>query len=98
MKRFVVLLTAWALGLAWVVGGVAPVSASAQVPAAVVGGSVSASRPLTAASLVDPGAGLFTALPTARVFDGDGHHGASARAGRRSGRGACGRDGGGGQH
>src|SRR5450759_2855683 len=57
------------MGLAWVVGGGMPVSASAQVPAAVASSPVSASGPLAAASLA-PGAGLFTPLATARVFDG----------------------------
>jgi Cutinase/Fibronectin type III domain len=56
VKRFVVAATVWAMGLAWVLGGLAPVGASAQVPAAV---------PATAVV-----SGSFTPLPTARVFDG----------------------------
>jgi hypothetical protein len=64
--------TVVAFVVSWVVIGallgLAPVSASAQVPAVVA--AVPASGPLAAPSLADPGAGSFTALPTARVFDG----------------------------
>src|ERR1035437_7668121 len=68
MKRFVVFLTVWATTLAWVLGGLAPVSASAVVPAAAM---IPASRPLAASSTASTAvSGSFTPLPTARVFDG----------------------------
>src|SRR5450631_2334051 len=56
MRRFVVAVTAWAMGLAWVLGGLAPVSASAQIPAAAAVSAVSA-----------PGG--FTSLAPARLLD-----------------------------
>ncbi|MEP7194059.1 MAG: hypothetical protein ABI903_14480, partial [Actinomycetota bacterium] len=45
MRRFVALLGVWAMGLAWVLGGVAPVSASAQAPVAAAVGAVVVSTP-----------------------------------------------------
>jgi hypothetical protein len=54
MKRFVVFLTVWATGLAWVLGGLAPMSASSQAPA-------------VAAAVTTPGG--FTSLAPSRLLD-----------------------------
>ena len=56
MKRFGVVLSVWAMGLAWVLGGVVPVSASALVPAAA-----------SAVAVAIPGG--FTSLSPSRLLD-----------------------------
>ena len=71
MKRFVVILTVLAATLAWVLAGLAPVSASAQIPAAMATAGIPASHSLSASVTANTVvSGSFTPLPTARVFSG----------------------------
>src|SRR5450631_3961076 len=58
MRRFVVAVTAWAMGLAWVLGGLTPVSASAQIPAVAAAGTVAVSTQ-----------GGFTSVAPFRLLD-----------------------------